>query len=57
MISSIEHLQSLQQQRKNLMSDPRYAGRFNPDFDITVNLKEKPPKYITAESLKDWILS
>lgn len=39
------------------MSDPKYAGRFNPDYDITLNLKEKPPKYITAESLKDWILS
>lgn len=57
MISAIESFQNIQQQRQKLMADPAYAGRFNPNFDITLNMKEKPPKYITAESLRDWILS
>jgi ubiquitin carboxyl-terminal hydrolase 9/24 len=56
MISSIEAAQNIAQQRLRLQNNPQYAGRMNMDFDM-INLKEKPPKYITAESLKDWILS
>lgn len=57
MISAIESYQVVQQQRQKLMNDPQYAGKFNPNIDFTLSMKEKPPKYINAESLRDWILN
>ena len=57
MISAIEAYQSQLQQRQRQLNDPMYAGRLNPNYDITLNMKEKPPKYINADSLKEWILN